>query len=69
MARKAPGAGKISSKRRRQSVKNTKKKIQDMNMISGLKYVPNFTRRMSKETDKGCSRFIKASLTVLLLEV
>jgi len=29
------------------------RKIQrDMNIISGLRYVPNFTRRMSKETDK-----------------
>ena len=67
MARKAPEAGNKHSGKRR-SVKNTKKKKdrqnmtmigglkhvpqRDVNMISGLKYVSNFTRQMSKECDR-----------------
>ena len=36
-----------------------------LTMISGLKYVANFARRISKEPDKDCSRFLKTSTTGL----
>ena len=46
-------------------LQNTPRRGVDVTMISGLKNVANFTRWMSKEPDKVCRRFLKASTTCL----
>jgi len=81
--RKASKAGEKHNSSKRRTVKKIKKKKytpkrehdrcvanaprRDETMISGLKYVPNFTRRMSKGSQIDCRRFHKASTTSLLL--
>ena len=54
VARKASGVGKKhNSSKRRRSVKNTKKKDTVKHEYDkGLKYLPNFRRRISKERDR-----------------
>jgi hypothetical protein len=49
-------------------VENASQRDVDVTMVSGLKYVANFTRRYrKKEPDKDCSRFLKASTPSLPL--
>jgi len=48
-------------------LQNAPRQDVDVTMISGLKYVANFTRRISKEPEKDRSRFLKVSTTSLPL--